>query len=441
MTAYPHLFSPLTVGTLGLPNRVLVAPMATNFADTHHRVTDQLIAYWVARARGGFGLLISEHAAVHRTGLTSPRMLAAFDDSHIPGLGRLAAAVHAAGGLIAVQLQHGGRQASEECIGGVCFSPSAIPSGRDRRTPRELDDDHIWEIVTAFGDAAARCQEAGMDGVEVHMAHGYLGCSFLSPLLNQRDDMWGGDTERRTRFAREVMQAIRTACGPDFTVWCRVSADEFLEGGMTLEEMKRVVPLLDRYGYQAIHVSAAIGETAYHASAPYYVEQGHLLPLAEGVKQVTDLPVIGVGNLHDPEVLERALADGLCDAVALGRQALADADWPRKVRSGQVRSVIPCTYCGLGCGDRSFSEGSVRCTNNPWTGLESAWPDWPGGPPVGAPKRVLVVGGGLAGMQCALTAAQRGHDVQLWERDERLGGAYYTASLPPGKRLYQSLIG
>ncbi|NPV48538.1 MAG: FAD-dependent oxidoreductase [Armatimonadetes bacterium] len=440
MAAYPHLFASLSLGSLQLPNRVFVAPMATNLADTQHCVTDQLVEYWVARARGGFGLLITEHAAVHRTGLTSPRMLGVFDDAHIPGLQRLAQAVHQVGGLIAVQLQHGGRQASEECIGGVCFSPSAIPSGRDRRTPRELDDDRIWEIVTAFGDAAARCQEAGMDGVEIHMAHGYLGCSFLSPLLNQRDDIWGGDTERRTRFAREVMQAIRTACGPDFTVWCRVSADEFLEGGMTLDEMKRVVPLLERHGYQAIHVSAAIGETAYYASAPYYVEQGHLLPLSEGVKQVTDLPVIGVGNLHDPEVLERALADGLCDAVALGRQALADADWPRKARSGQVRSIIPCTYCGLGCGERSFSGGSVRCTNNPWTGLESAWPDWPDGPPAAVPKRVLVVGGGPAGMQCAVTAACRGHHVQLWERDDRLGGAYYTASLPPGKRIYQSLI-
>jgi 2,4-dienoyl-CoA reductase-like NADH-dependent reductase (Old Yellow Enzyme family) len=439
MSAYPHLFSPLSLGSLSLPNRLLVAPMATNFADARHCATDQLVEYSVARAKGGFGLIVTEHAAVHRMGLTSPRMLGVFDEAHIPGLKRLAEAVHQAGGLIAVQLQHGGRQASEECIGGVCFSPSAIPSGRDRRTPRELTDDEIWEIITAFGDGAARCQEAGMDGVEVHMAHGYLGCSFLSPLLNQRDDRWGGDTERRTRFAREVMQAIRVTCGPDFPVWCRVSAEEFLAGGMTLDEMKQVAPLLEGYGYQALHVSAAIGETAYYASAPYYVDQGHLLPLAEGVKQVVDVPVIGVGNLHDPDVMEQALAEGMCDAVALGRQALADADWPRKAQSGAKRTIIPCTYCGLGCGERSFSAGEVRCTTNPWTGLESKWRDWPDGPPA-TPRMVLVIGGGPAGMQCAVTAARRGHFVQLWERDERLGGAYYTASLPPGKRLYQSLI-
>lgn len=440
MPPYPHLFAPLNFGRLALPNRLVVAPMATNFASSHHEVTDQLLAYWTARARGGFGLLITEHAAIHRTGLTSPRMLAVFDDDHIPGLRRLADAVHEAGGLIGVQLQHGGRQASEECIGGVCFAPSAIPSGRDRRVPRELDEDQIWEIVTAFGDGAARCQEAGIDGVEIHMAHGYLGCSFLSPLLNQRTDRWGGNTERRTRFAHEVIKAIRVACGPDFPVWCRVSAEEFLPGGMTLDEMKRVVPLLESYGYQAVHVSAAIGETAFYASAPYYVDEGHLLPLAEGVKQVAAVPVIGVGNLHSPDRLEEAIREGLCDAVALGRQALADPEWPRKVFDGARATIIPCTYCGLGCGERSYSRGEVRCTTNPWTGLESHWPDWPAGPPAERAKQVLVVGGGPAGLQCAVTAARRGHMVQLWEQADHLGGAYHTASLPPGKAGYRALL-
>lgn len=436
---YPLLFSSLQIGGLTLPNRLLVAPMATNFADTDHAVTDQLVQYLAARARGGFGLIVTEHAAVHRTGLTSHRMLAAYDDGHIAGLKRLAKAVHGAGGLVAVQLQHGGRQATEDCIGGQCLAPSAIASGRDRRMPREMTDDLIWEMVTAFGDAAARCQEAGIDGVEIHMAHGYLGCSFLSPLLNRRQDIWGGDTERRTRFAREVIGAIRTACGPDFPVWCRVSADELVPGGQTLDEMKRIVPLLEEYGYQAVHVSAAIGESAHYASAPYYLEEGHLLPLAEGVRRVTDLPVIGVGNLHSPETCERAIADGLCDAIALGRQSLADPDWPRKARSGHARRIIPCTYCTLGCGERSFSAGQVRCTTNPGTGLEHCWPEWPTGP-AAQPRLVLIVGGGPAGLQCAVTAARRGHMVQLWEGRPDLGGMYRVASQPPGKHIYQSLI-
>ncbi len=269
-----------------------------------------------------------------------------------------------------------------------------------------------------------------MDGVEVHMAHGYLGNSFLSPWLNCRDDQWGGDIQRRTRFAKEVIGSIRKYCGPELPVWCRVSAEEYVEEGMHLAEMQEVAPILESYGYAMIHVSTGSAM----ASVPYYVAPGHLLPLAAGVKEVVNVPVIGVGNINRAELAEQAIADGVCDLIAMGRQALADPEIVKKLQAGRADDIIPCYLCGQGCQERSFSDGQVQCAINPYTGRESDWPDWPAGPPATQRKKVLVAGGGPAGMQAALTASLRGHDVTLCEKSERLGGAFWLAAAAPGKQ-------
>lgn len=419
MPIYQKLFTPTHLGNLVLPNRVVMAPMGTGYADEQHRVTDRLVAYHVARARGGVGLNIVEHTAVHRLGLTGPRMLAVYDDSFLPGLQKLAEAVHEAGGRIALQLQHGGRQASQQVIGRTPLSASAVATAPGRARPQEMTVREIKEAVQAFGDAARRAQQAGFDGVEVHMAHGYLGCSFLSPLLNRRTDAYGGDLTRRTRFAAEVRQAIARRCGPDFPVWCRVSADEFIEGGQTLATMQETAPLLEACGYCAIHVSAGIGETAYLASAPFMVPQGHLLHLAEGVARCVSVPVIGVGNLRSPALADSVLVTGQCDLVALGRALLADPEWCNKAREGREREIIPCIQCNLACLDRRRSpDGLCECVTNPATGHEvEGEPE-----PAAAPRQVLVVGGGPAGITAAATAARRGHRVTLWEERATLGG-------------------
>ncbi len=389
ISRYPTLLSPVTIGTLTLPNRVVMAPMGTGYADESHQVTDRLIAYHVARAKGGVG----------------------------------ADAVHEAGGRIALQLQHGGRQASPEVIGQQTLSPSAVATGRDRRVPQEMTVKQIREAVRAFADGAWRAKQAGFDGVEVHMAHGYLGCSFLSPYLNQRTDAYGGDTVRRTRFAREIIEAIRRRCGREFPVWCRVSGDEFIEGGGSLAETQRVARLLEEYGYCALHVSACIGETSYYASAPYLVEEGHLLPLAEGVSRTVSVPVIGVGNIRHPEFADEALKRGCCELVALGRQLLADPDWCRKAAEDRAVDIVPCIYCNHACLDHRRSvEGHCECVVNPATGHEIDWPDWPDGPEPRGSRRVLVIGAGPAGIMAAITAARRGHAVTLWEGGPVLGG-------------------
>lgn len=439
MSAFPTLFSPARIGALELPNRVIMAPMGSNYADDEHCVTDRLIAFHVARARGGVGLQIVEHTAVHPLGLTDANMLAVYDDAMIPGLRRLTEAVHAAGGRIALQLQHGGRQANADVIGRRPLSPStvAVMGGAQ---PAKMTVEQIYEAVEAFGEGARRAMEAGFDGIEVHMAHGYLGCSFLSPLLNRRDDDWGGDTVRRTRFAREVRRAIVERCGADFPCWCRISATEFIEGGTDLEESRRFAPLLVEAGYQALHVSAAIGETARWASAPSQVPPGHLLPYAAGIREVVNVPVIGVGRILTPEQAEAALREGRCDLVALGRALLADPDWPRKAAGGRADEIIPCIGCNQGCLQRSYSHGLMQCSANPWTGREVDWPGYPTEPRARSRKRVLVVGAGPGGMQAAVVAAHRGHEVTLQEQADEVGGAFRLATRVPGKQEYAGIL-
>jgi len=437
---YDALFAPGSIGSLELPNRIVMAPMGTNYADERHHVTDRLIAYHVARAEGGVGLQIVEHTAVHPLGLTGERMLAIYDGDMIAGLRRLTDAVHEAGGRIALQLQHGGRQADADVIGRRPLAPSAVSVPGGAR-PEEMSEEQILEVVRAFGEGARRAVEAGFDGVEVHMAHGYLGCSFLSPLLNRRDDDWGGDTQRRTRFAREVRRAITECCGDDFPCWCRISADEFIEGGTDLDEARRFAPILAEAGYQAIHVSASIGETARFAAAPYYVAPGHLIDYAAGVREVVDVPVIGVGRILEPEMADGLIAEGRCDFVALGRGLLADPNWPKKAREGRAGEIIPCTGCNLGCLDRSYSEqGQVQCTCNPWTGREVDWPGYPAGREPTRKRRVLVVGAGPGGMQAAIVAAHRGHEVALWEQSGDVGGALRLAAMAPGKGELAGLL-
>ena len=432
MAAYEALFAPGSIGSLEIPNRIVMAPMGSNYADEQHQVTDRLIAFHVARAEGGVGLQIAEHTAVHPLGLTGDHMLAIYDDAMVEGLRRLTDAVHDAGGRIALQLQHGGRQANADVIGQRPLSPSAVSvSGGNQ--PAKMTDEQIREAIEAFGEGARRAQEAGFDGVEVHMAHGYLGCSFLSPLLNRRDDDWGGDTERRTRFAREVREAIVERCGEDFPCWCRISADEFVEGGTDLAEARAFAPILADAGYHAIHVSAAIGETARFASAPYYVEEGHLIEYAAGIREVVDVPIIGVGRILDPAMADEFIADGKCDFVALGRGLLADPHWAKKAQEGREDEIIPCIGCNLGCMTRAYGDGLMQCTTNPWTGREVDWPGYPGGQTERESKRVLVLGAGPAGMQAAIVAAHRGHDVTVWEQREDIGGTFRLAAMAPGK--------
>jgi len=426
---YEALFEPVRLGELDLPNRIVLAPMGTGYADQNNAVTDRHLAYHVARARGGVGLNITEHTTPHPAGLTGASMLGIYSDEHIPGFRRLAEAVHDAGGRIAVQINHGGRQASREVIGRAPQAPSSVPCP-DGSPAHEMSLAEIEEIVEAYAQGVRRAAEAGCDGVEIHMAHGYLGASFLSPHTNRRTDEYGGDTRRRTRFAQRLIERARQLVGEDFPIWCRISAEEYVEDGLHLDEALRLAPLLESYGYCALSVSVCLGETAIHAAHPYYGRQGYQVENAAAVKGVVGVPVITVGKLWEPAFCDRVIAQGKADLIALGRSLLADPEWPNKALQGREDDIRPCIFCNLGCLDRRASpEGHTICLTNPATGREAEFELRP------APerRRVVVVGGGPAGLEAARVAALRGHEVILLEARDALGGQFRLATVPPGK--------
>ncbi|MFQ6097502.1 MAG: NADH:flavin oxidoreductase, partial [Armatimonadota bacterium] len=327
------LFSPIRINGLELKNRIVMPPMGTSFADEMGRVTPKLIAYYAARARGGPGLVIVEHTAVHPTGRTGARMLSAFSErDHCEGLRQLFAAVHDAGVPVAIQLNHGGRQASADVIGEQVWAPSAVPCPDGRTMSREMTLDDIAEVRAAFVSAAERAKRAGADAVEIHMAHGYLLCEFLSPYTNKRTDEYGGDLERRCRLPTEVVRAVRETLGADFPILVRISADELIEGGLTTEMSRENARRLAAAGADAVDVSVCLGETAHVASAPYYLEQGHLVEYAEAIKEAVNVPVIAVGRITEPAFADRVIAEGRADLVAVGRALIADPAWPRKAR-------------------------------------------------------------------------------------------------------------
>ena len=425
------LFSPIQIGTMALKNRIVMPAMCTFYGTPEGFVTDRTVEYHRARARGGVGLNIVEHTAVAPDGIYAPQMLCIYDDRYISWFERLARAVHEEGGKVAIQLNHVGRQGSSAYTGMQLVAPSPIPCPVRKEVPHGLTVEEIPSYMQAYADGAARSKEAGADAIEIHGAHGYLICEFLSPFSNRREDEYGGDRERRCRFAAEILKAVRARVGPDFPVLLRISANEYVEGGLDLEESKGIIQVLLKEGVDAIHVSVCTAKTAAYASACYYLEEGSLVPYAAGIKSVVDVPVIAVGRIKDPRMAEQILREGKTDLVAMGRALIADPEMPDKAARGAFDEIIPCISCNLGCLDRRRSPMRyTHCVTNPRAGREREFDL----KPASIPKKVLVVGGGPAGLQAAAAAAQRGHKVILCEQTDRLGGTFLLAAIPPEKK-------
>ena len=437
-TRFKKIFEPTNIGNMQLKNRIVMPPMGTNYAEAGGAVSQRMIDYYEARARGGVGLIIVEGSA---PGLQcnisfqgSPSHQASLgDDKFVPGWKKLTDAAHKYNARIAIQIMHGTLENWNGKAVQVSPSPLIVPArfmGILGGPPHELTVEEIAERVEWFASAARRAKEAGFDGVEVHGAHQYIVAAFLSSATNQRKDKYGGSVENKARFLVEIIQAIRQEVGPDFPVWVRFNAQEWgVENGITIEETKQMVPLAVDAGAQALHVSA-YGAGSYITTAPIPDTPGFLVPLAEEVKKLTNVPVIAVGRL-DLELGEKILEEGKADLIAIGRRLLADPDLPNKVAEGRLDEVNPCIGC-MECIERlAFDERGegVTCVVNPTLGRERAYQI----KPVGRAKKVTVVGGGPAGMQAAVVAAQRGHKVTLFEKDARLGGQLNIAALPPFK--------
>ena len=429
-----HLFSPFTIRNMELANRAVVPPMGTMLGNKDATVSEALLAYVKARVRGGPGLFITEIAAVHPSGISSPHQIGAYDSRFVPGLKQLARTIHEGGSKAALQIHHAGRESFYLLQKGEAIGPSAVPSLVFRQAPREMTIQDIQEIVGSFGRAAALAREAGFDAVEVHGAHGYLLTQFLSAISNHRTDEYGGDLDSRARFIREVLQSVRQAVGDDFPVLLRLSVEEFIKGGYTVDDLGPVLPGLITAGADVIHASLGThGSPGGITSAPPEYEPGFNVWRAQKTKQAAGVPVVAVGRFTDPALADEVIARGEADLVAFGRQTLADPDFLSKAKAGRSADIRQCIACNQGCIERLILEmGQVRCAINPETGQELLYP----AQPRSQSQKVWVIGAGPAGLTAAYEAARLGHHVSLFEKEDQCGGQLRYAAQAPSKAVY-----
>ncbi|WP_336969910.1 FAD-dependent oxidoreductase [Sphingobium aromaticiconvertens] len=428
---FNHLFDPITIRGMRVKNRIAMAPMESHLGNADGSVSKEAIAYYRERALGGTGLVIVEFTCVDGLdGFSSMAPQLRLDSPfYRSGHGKLAAAVQSAGARACVQLSHAGRQSREAVIGRQPVSSSAVPlkSLYLNAVPRALEEHEILRIIQSYASAASLAIQVGYDAVMLHGAHGYLLQQFLSPLVNERDDDWGGDFERRLKFPVEVIKAVRAAIG-DKPLLYRMSVSDFLEGGLTIEDSEKIAPHLCDAGVDAIDISCGSLDSVEVIVEPMSVAEGWRLPMARRIREATGKPVICAGVIRKPEMANAAIASGDTDMISLGRALLADPMWPDKARSGRSDDIRLCTSCNW-CIKETGGNRGVSCAENPRCGHETD-------PPIdgfGAGKNAAVVGAGPGGMAAALMLEQAGFGVTLFEKRATLGGNLITSATPPGK--------
>lgn len=434
MSAYNKLFEPGIIGKMRIRNRIVSSPMERNYANRDGSVSQLYIDHLVAKARGGVGLIITEATYVDPLGKGRDYELGVYDDCLIPGLRRLGEAVHAHGAKIGLELVYGGRNCISPItsVQPVAPSPVMVDLPGYRELPRELSTDEIQNIIVKFADAARRTKEAGLDMVELHGAHGYLLAQFLSGFANKRTDAYGGSFENRMRFPLEVVDAVRKAVGPDFPVTYRLSGDEYIDGGLTLEETVPFAQKLEVAGIDMIDVSAGLYETGFMIIQPMELPLGCNVPLAEEIRREVNIPVSIAGRINDPVFADTILDEGKADFIFFGRALHADPEFPKKAQEGRLDEICMCMACNQGCIDMLGTQTPIHCAVNATVGRERELQI----KPADRKKRVAVIGGGPGGMSAARVAALRGHDVTLYEKSDELGGQLKWAC----KALYRSEI-
>jgi len=428
---FPNLFSPIKLGPKTVKNRIMSPGHLTGLA-VDNKITDRLIAYHVARAKGGLGIIVTASTSVHPSYdlfRGSGMHIYNHDDSIIPQLQKLADAVHEYDTVILEQISHGGAAG----VSGPMLpllSPSTDIYETKCEMTRAMEKDEIKEIVQSFGQAARRAQAGDMDGVEILNAYGNLIPQFMTPLSNRRTDEYGGSLENRLRFPLEIIDCVRENTGSDFIVGMRISGDELVEGGLTLEDMKEITPLLAaRLDYINVSYSSHVELMSEGIQiTPMALPLGAFVYLAAGIKEVVDIPVIAVGRINDPVQAEKILADGYADMVAMARALICDPELPNKAREGRTEDIRTCIACNQACAGHVNVGKSITCVQYPVTGQEMEWSTVT---PAQNRKKVVVVGGGPAGMEAAWAAARRGHQVVLYEKGEQLGGQVLIAAKAP----------
>lgn len=423
MTRFDKLFEPGRIGNLTLKNRLIMEPMGTRYADSQGHVTERYLCFLEERAKGGIALITNEASRMLKPPTWPPFNLAINDDRCISGLSELTRAVKKYDTRIIIELAHLGIIGSESDPGLVPAGPSPFRYHVSGVMLREMSRDEIAFIVQKHVEAAIRAKKAGYDGVNLDIAHGTLLHLFLSPKINKRTDEYGGSLGNRCRFSCDTIRRVREAVGSDFCIIVRMSGDDFVDGGITIDDAAKQAPLFVDAGADALDISAGVFQTSAHKFIPTLLqEEGIRVPLAAAIKKAVNVPVIASGKIHNPAFMEKVLLEGKADFIGLARPLLADPHLPNKIKEGRLEEIRPCIYCNLGC--RHFQivrEGfRVTCNVNPVCGIEHEYKLVP----AKTRKKVMVIGGGLAGMEAAILLAQRGHDVGLYEKETILGGQW-----------------
>ena len=430
---YQHIFSPMTIRHMTVKNRIVMMPMGTNFGEQNGEMSFLHINYYEQRAKGGTGLLIVENASVDSPqGSNGTTQLRIDSDNYIPRLYKLCENVHKHGACIAIQINHAGASAMSSRIGMQPVSASDVPSKEGGEIPRPLTKEEILHIVRKYAEAARRAQICGFDAVEIHAGHSYLISQFLSPIYNKRTDEFGGSAENRTRFARMILEAVRKQVGPHFPIFLRISADELMEGGNTLEDTLAYLECLEKE-VDVFDVSCGLNGSIQYQIDANYLPDGWRSYMARAVKEKFGKPCIAVGNIRHPQIAEEILAKGDADFIGMGRGLIAEPEWVNKVEYGNEGDLRSCISCNIGCaGHRIGLNQPIRCTVNPAVNSGEDYMKHK----IKKPCNVVVIGGGTAGLEAACTAAEVGCTTFLIEKKAELGGlASVISKIPDKKRL------
>ena len=430
ISKFEKIFQPCNIGKMVLKNRLVMPPMGNNFGTDDGYVTDQLIDYYNERAIGGAGLIITEMVSIDSPlGQRGSHQLRIDEDSYIEGLSRLTQKIRDSGCKIAIQLCHAGILAASTKTLIQPVAPSPVEY-LGQKVTKELSIREIEDIINHFVKAALRAKAANFDGVEVHAAHGYLLAHFLSPAFNKRRDEFGGSVKNRARILLEVINRIRELMGQNYPVWCRMNGMEYgINGGLSIDEARKIARLVEKVGSDAIHVSAyGYGDYFGYNRAHMGQPAGNLTHLAAEIKKVVTIPVIAVGRI-DLQLGEKLVRESKADLIAIGRGQIADPRLIKKAAEGRFSDIRPCISCNVCVDDLTSVDMSLHCSVNACVGKERDYKIIP----AKKIKRVLVIGGGPGGMEAAITATLRGHEVTIFEKQPQLGGKLIIAAAPPHK--------
>ncbi len=430
---YEKLLQPGKIGSLELKNRFVMGAMGVGFAKLNGHPTERTVAYYEERAKGGYGLIITEVTRVQDSEFCTPYEPSLGSDEFIPEWKKVTDAVHAYGAHIFPQLHQPGRQYTSAILGHQVSAPSPLACPTFDEVPHEMTKEEVWDNIRMFADAAVRAQAAGFDGVEIHAGHGYLVQQFLSPFTNRRFDEFGGSIENRARFATEICKAIKARCGKDFPVIIKLSAEEKVPGGLTISDTKILSRYLEEAGYDAIEATICTYASLDWMSAPEDVPMGFNAYNAKEIRESVHIPVIAIDRINTPEIAEDILETGKADFVSISRQSLAEPYFPAKVAAGKIAEIAPCINCLQSCMGYMTDPKHLTacCLVNPRVGHEQEYTF----APAEKRRKIMIVGSGPAGLYAAYAASARGHEVSVYEEQDKLGGQFRIAALPPAKSL------